>query len=137
MMRKKRWRVALFLTVIAAALVGLAVAADTGITKLAPGVLSKVSPTLDVSKGPPTCATLHWSNVRIRCKKDASGSAVGNYGGAGFSVSCEAGGAGLVQICNNTFDYDFDINTSVSCPHYSGDSVSVSEACDGIQVTIN
>ena len=57
---KKRWMVALFLTVIAAALVGFGVAADTGTSTLAPGVPITTSPTLAVSKGPPSCTTAHW-----------------------------------------------------------------------------
>ena len=84
------------------------------------------------------CSSAHWSVVRIHCKKGSSASAIGNYGGADFSVSCTDGGAASMTICNDTFAYSFDINnkTSESC-HYTGDRVAVSVKCGNVQLRIN
>ena len=84
------------------------------------------------------CSSAHWSVVRINCKKGSSASAIGNYGGADFSVSCTDGGAASMTICNDTFAYSFDINnkTSESC-HYTGDRIAVSVKCGNVQLRIN
>jgi len=96
---------------------------------------------LEAIASPPECPGESWRVVRLHCKKDFRGTAVGVYGGAGFSQSCDqdrtvgtfctAGGQGWqvrMGVDNGSVAFD--------C-FFSGVGTGIHESCAGVQLTVN
>jgi hypothetical protein len=96
---------------------------------------------MDAVASPPDCPGQSWRSVRLHCKKDFRGTAVGVYGGTGFSQSCDqdrttstictAGGQGWsvrMGVDNGSVAFD--------C-FFSGEGPGIHESCAGVQLTVN
>jgi hypothetical protein len=98
------------------------------------------APTAEATLSPsvqPDCP-LSWAIARLKCKKDASGAAVGLYGGAEVFLFCDGDRADQT-LCVSGFSYGIRMSSengvAVDCV-FQGNGV-VNESCGDVQLTIN